>query len=131
MTYDAVLFDLYDTVAWSDWQTWQGGFADLLDISHDAMGRAFGQTRAARSVGANPDIEADLTAVIRAADVDPEPDLVAEVLQLEREMGVSVRLYEDSLEVVSALRARGTPTALVSNCSHNTRPIVDRLGLER
>lgn len=131
MTYDAVLLDLYDTLVWSDWPTWQARFADLLDIPHDAMGQAFGRTRAARSVGANPDIEADLTAVIRAADVDPADDLVTEVLQLEHELAGSVRLYDDSLEVVRALRAQGIPTALVSNCSHNTRPIVDRLGLER
>lgn len=131
MTYDAVLLDLYDTLVWSDWPTWQARFADLLDIPHDAMGQAFGRTRAARSVGANRDIEADLTAVIRAADVDPADDLVTEVLQLEHELAGSVRLYDDSLEVVRALRAQGVPTALVSNCSHNTRPIVDRLGLER
>jgi putative hydrolase of the HAD superfamily len=31
---------------------------------------------------------------------------------------------------VRALRARGVGTALVSNCSHNTRPLVERLGLE-
>ena len=46
-------------------------------------------------------------------------------------MGASVRPYDDSLEVVRALRGRGVPTALVSNCSHNTRPIVARLGLEQ
>ncbi len=131
MTYDAVLLDLYDTLVWSDWLSWQGRLSDLLGISHDAMGEAFSQTRPARSVGANPDIEADMTAVIEAADVAPTPELIAEVLSLEREMAGSVRLYDDSLDVVRALRERGVPTALVSNCSHNTRPIVDRLGLER
>jgi HAD superfamily hydrolase (TIGR01509 family) len=50
---------------------------------------------------------------------------------MERQMAASVRLYDDSLTVVRALRERGVPTAVVSNCSHNTRPIVERLGLER
>jgi HAD superfamily hydrolase (TIGR01509 family) len=53
-----------------------------------------------------------------------------ELLEMERAMAESVQLYDDSLEVLRALRERGVPTALVSNCSHNTRPIVDRLGLE-
>jgi putative hydrolase of the HAD superfamily len=131
MTYDAVLLDLYDTLVWSDWFSWQGRVADRLAISHDALGRAFRETRPARSIGTHPDTEGDLTAVLVAADVEPTAHLLAELIEMEAEMAASVHLYDDSLEVVRALRAQGTPTALVSNCSHNTRPIVDRLGLER
>jgi hypothetical protein len=29
MTYAAVLLDLYDTLVWSDWFSWQGRLADL------------------------------------------------------------------------------------------------------
>lgn len=130
MAYDAVLLDLYDTLVWSDWHAWQGRLAAHLGISHEAMGRAFSMTRPARSVGANQDIDADLTAVLEAAGIRPTPDLIAELVEMEREMADSVRLYDDSLDVVRALRERGVPTALVSNCSHNTRPIVDRLGLQ-
>lgn len=130
MTYDAVLLDLYDTLVWSDWHSWQGRLADRLGITLEAMGRAFSSTRPARSVGAYPDTETELIAVLEAADVSHTPELIAEILALEDRMGASVRLYDDSLEVVRALRARGVPTALVSNCSHNTRPIVARLGLE-
>ena len=45
-------------------------------------------------------------------------------------IGDGLRLYEDSLPVVRELRARGVKTALISNCSHDTRPAVDRLGLD-
>ena len=131
MGYDAVLLDLYDTLVWSDWYSWQGRVADRLGVTHETIGRAFTQTRPARSVGATPDTEADLVAVLEAADIEPTPDVVADLLDMEAEMADSVRLYDDSLEVVRALRADGVPTALVSNCSHNTRPIVERLGLER
>lgn len=131
MPYDAVLLDLYDTLVWSDWYSWQGRVADHLGVSLDTIGQAFTRTRPARSVGATPDSEADLVAVLEAADIEPTPGVVADLLELEAEMADSVRLYDDSLEVVRALRASGVPTALVSNCSHNTRPIVDRLGLER
>lgn len=131
MRYDAVLLDLYDTLVWSDWYSWQGRVADHLGVTHETIGRAFSQTRPARSVGATPDTEADLVAVLEAADIEPAPGIVADLLEMERAMADSVRLYDDSLEVVRALRARGVPSALVSNCSHNTRPIVDRLGLER
>ncbi len=131
MSYDAVLLDLYDTLVWSDWYSWQGKVADHLGVTHDTVGRAFSQTRPARSVGMTPDTAADLVAMLEAADVEPTPDVIAELVEMEQEMADSVRLYDDSLDVVRALRERAVPTALVSNCSHNTRPIVDRLGLER
>jgi putative hydrolase of the HAD superfamily len=131
MAYDAVLLDLYDTLVWSDWHSWQGRLADHLGIPHEAMGRAFSRTRPTRSVGVNPDIVGDLTATMQAAGIEPTPSLIAELLEMEHEMAASVRLYDDSLDVVRTLRERGVPTVLVSNCSHNTRPIVERLGLER
>ena len=46
-----------------------------------------------------------------------------------RPSAVRVRLYDDSLPTVAALREQGIRTALVSNCSHATRPIVEQLGL--
>jgi Predicted hydrolase (HAD superfamily) len=46
-------------------------------------------------------------------------------------MTTGIRLFDDSIPTVRALRADGVKTALVSNCSHNTRPVVARLGLEQ
>jgi putative hydrolase of the HAD superfamily len=46
-------------------------------------------------------------------------------------MTTGIRLFDDSIPTVRALRADGVRTALVSNCSHNTRPVVARLGLEQ
>ncbi len=67
-----------------------------------------------------------------AAGVVSTPDLLVELTTLEAEaLTDTVKLYDDSLGVLRELRDRGVPTALVSNCSWNTRPIVDRLGLER
>jgi putative hydrolase of the HAD superfamily len=131
MTYDAVLLDLYDTLVWSDWYGWQDRLADLLGLTTDEISAAFSRSRPARSTGAHPDIRGDLTSVLVAGGIEPRPELVDQMVELEAEMGASVRLYGDSLGVVRGLRERGVPTALVSNCSHNTRPIVERLGLER
>jgi putative hydrolase of the HAD superfamily len=128
--YDGVLLDLYDTLVWSDWRAWQGRLADRLGVTHEALGAAFARTRPGRSVGAYADTEGDLAAVLAELDIEPTPGLLPELVEMEAEMAASVTLYDDSLEVVRALRASGVPVAVVSNCSHNTRPIVDRLGLE-
>jgi len=129
---DAVLLDLYDTLVWSDWWGWQERLAGELGVTHADVGRAFSTTRPARSTGAHADADEDLASVIHALGIDPEPALIAHLRTLEHahiEDG-GVTLYEDSLPVVRELRARGVKTALVSNCSHNTRPLVERLGLE-
>ena len=131
MTFDAVLLDLYDTLVWSDWRSWQTRLAERVGVTPDAIGAAFDATRPGRNTGGNPDADADLASVLVAAGVVSTPDLMVELTALEAEaLTDSVRLYDDSLEVLRELRARGVPTALVSNCSWNTRPIVDRLGLE-
>jgi putative hydrolase of the HAD superfamily len=130
-TYDAVLLDLYDTLVWSDWLAWQHTLAERLGITPQAMGEVFTVTRPARSKGENADENADMAAIVEAAGHAPDPDLVAELIALEGEMMRDrVHLYDDSLDVVRRLRARGVKTALVSNCSYNTVPIVERLGLE-
>ena len=129
--YDAVLLDLYDTIAWSEWGAWQQRLAEELSIGYRELGRALDATRPARSVGANANAEADLAAVIREAGVTISAARLAELRILEtEEIERSLNLYPDALPVVRELRDHGVKTALVSNCSHNTRPGVDRLRLD-
>lgn len=128
----AVLLDLYDTLVWSRWPSLRELIEQRTGVTEGELVRAFVRTRPARSVGAFDGVEGDMTAVLREAGVADDPTLVAELIELERGFLVDgVHLYEDSVPVLRALRERGVTTAVVSNCSHATRPIVDRLGLER
>jgi putative hydrolase of the HAD superfamily len=131
MGYDGVLLDLYDTVVWSEWSRWQHLLAERLGLGDDVVGRALNATRPARSVGAYRDSAGDIAAIVRAAGVDPAQDVIDDLLELEQETMIDhgVHLYDEAADVVRRLRAGGVPTVLVSNCSHNTRPIVDRLAL--
>ena len=129
--YRTVLLDLYDTVGWADWPGWQDTLARELEVDLARVGRAYDLTRPARSEGVYPDALTDLAVVIDAIGVEIPPTRLAELSAIERAMLVDgFRLYEDSLPVVRELRGRGIPTALVSNCSHDTRDAVDRTGLE-
>lgn len=132
--FDAVLLDLYDTIVWSKWFAMRDQFAVRIGGGVDGrlLQKAFEATRPARGVGAHPDVEGDIDAVLVAAGVEPEPGLVRDLVELERaHLATDVRLYDDVVPVVTELRERGVKTALVSNCSHSTRPIVERLGLEQ
>lgn len=127
---DAVLLDLYDTIVRSRWGQLSERITAELGIEKPDLFRAYERTRAARGVGTYGSVHGDMTAIIQAVGVEPDPELIARLLEMEREFSeTGVELWEDSVPVVRELRARGTGTALISNCSHSTRPIVDRLGI--
>jgi putative hydrolase of the HAD superfamily len=128
---DAVLLDLYDTIARTHWGKLSERITAELGVNKADLFRAYELTRAARGVGTYESAEGDMTAIVEAAGVDPDPALIMRLLDMERAFTeTGVELYEDSLPVVREIRARGARTALISNCSHSTRPIVDRLGLD-
>lgn len=129
--FDAVLLDLYDTIVWTEWYRLRDLIATRLDLDVPLLAKSFDVTRPARGVGAHPDAQGDMAAVLEAAGVEPEPSLVEELVALERrELERGVHLYDDVIPVLRELRLRGVKTALLSNCSHSTRPVVERLGLE-
>ncbi|MEX0985170.1 MAG: HAD-IA family hydrolase [Actinomycetota bacterium] len=127
----AVLFDLYDTIVRSDWGRFRQEAADLLGIEVHVLERALTDTRPARSTGVYPDVESETRAVIEATGIDDPPvELIRSVASAEfafQRDGVT--LEPDVAPVTNGLRVRGVRTALVSNCSHATVPLAQRLGL--
>ena len=125
----AVLLDLYDTLVWSDWPQLRRMIEERAGLADRRLLDAFVRTRERRSVGAFGSQEANLVAVLEAAGL-PDPALASELSELTTTfLQTGVHLWDDSLPVVRELRRRGVATALVSNCDHGTRPVVDRLGL--
>ena len=128
----AVLLDLYDTLVWSEWPSLRELIQRRAGVTEAELVRAFVRSRPARSVGTFGGAEGDMAATLREAGVRDDPALVGDLVALERGfLTGGVHVYEDALPVLRELRARGVRTAVVSNCSHSTRPIVDRLELER
>ena len=123
--------DLYDTLVRTHWGQLSERITAELAIDKADLFRAYELTRAARGVGTYGSVRGDMTAIVEAVGVDPDAGLIERLLAMEREFSeTGVELWEDSLPVVRELRARGAKTALISNCSHSTRPIVDRLGID-
>ena len=123
----AALFDLYDTLLWSDWPVIRAEMERRFGLDEKRLIKAFVDTRPARSVGEYPSAEEDLKAVLRAADVEPDDEVIHDYLVRYRSEGL--HLWDDSIPTLRALRDRGIRTAVVSNCDHSTRPAVEPLGL--
>lgn len=129
-TVRAVLLDLYDTLAWSEWPALRGELEDRIGVSTADLLRAYVTTRPARSIGTYGSAEGDLAAVLEAAGAPADPVLVADLVRRTEEFLLTgVTLHEDALPTLRELRRRGVRTAVVSNCDHTTRPVVQRLGL--
>lgn len=131
MSVRAVLLDLYDTLVWSEWPVMRGEIEREFGIDEQTLIRAFVQTRPARSVGAFGSAQGDLKAVLDAAGVQASPERLRELSEdrVARFLAEGVHLWEDSMPALRELRDRGIRTAIVSNCDHSTRPVVERLGL--
>jgi putative hydrolase of the HAD superfamily len=127
----AALIDLWDTLAYAGWGRQLARLEEQAGVPAARILQAFVETRPARSIGTYPDAEADLAAVLAAAGLDPSPATLARLVELEAGfLAQNAKLFDDALPVLRQLRSRGIRTAVVSNCSHSTRPLVDRFGLE-
>jgi putative hydrolase of the HAD superfamily len=130
MSIRVALIDLYETLVAGDWTRWRDLVGSRIGVGSAVLDRAFDETREARNTGAFGSEEEDWHAILVAAGVPPDPALIRDVIAIQRDFTTTgVRLYEDSLPTIRELRSRGARTALVSNCSRDTRPVVDRLRL--
>jgi putative hydrolase of the HAD superfamily len=132
MPFDVVLLDLYDTIVWSEWARLRDRIAERTGLDEQVLAKAFDATRPLRGVGGFPDALGDMAAVVEAAGLEPDAGLISELVDLElEELTRRVHLFDDAMPALAALRDRGVRTGLVSNCSHSTRPVVERLALEQ
>jgi len=125
----AALIDLFDTLVWSDWPQLRGKLSDALGVEPRRLSRAYQATYSMRQTGGFGSAEGDITAIVEACGLEPEPSFVRELaLIVTSHLDGEVHVYEDSVPVLRALRERGVRTAIVSNCDHFARALVDELG---
>ncbi len=129
---DGVLLDLYDTLAYGMWPEVERQLSTRLGVSDEVLLRAFALTRPERGTGRFAGPEEDMAALVRACGLEADPAFVHELTEAHMRYlaGGGVRLFDDSLRTLRSLRAAGIKTAVVSNCDHWTRPVVDGLRLE-
>lgn len=126
----AVLFDLFDTLVRCDWSDQAKLIASHLDVDEAMVTDANDQTRIHRD-GGDFQNEADTLAAVARICGRKLPDAALGDLMREEALLLSqiAHLYDDSIPVLDGLRSAGVATAIVSNCSPNAVPIVERLDL--
>lgn len=128
---DAVLLDLYDTVAWVPRAVLlRGQLAERVGVDPRALRDAWATTYRARTIGELESLEAEIAAILAACGVEAEEELVSELTALERSMWREVELFDDALPFMARQRGLGRRVAIVSNCSRQTQEVVRVHGLE-
>lgn len=129
-----VLLDLYETLAWVDWSKLHAArsrVAAQLGVAADVYQVAWNETLPDRQLGRLGGRAGDVAAVLRIVGVDATPSRVTEITVGEELLWRdAVSLFDDVLHCLTEFRALGMRLALVSNCSYQTRAVVDgwRLG---
>ena len=128
----AVIFDLYGTLIYEpDFEGCFPALATAIGVGVDEYRRARRTTMLASTVGRLPTVEARARAILAELGRPIEDSVVARQIEIERQARWStVRIYPATLPTLRALRERGLPLGLVSDCTAIMgRPIPERFGV--
>jgi putative hydrolase of the HAD superfamily len=125
----ACLVDVYDTIVSSDFEPRVRAVSALAGVDTDVWLREWIKTGDERGRG-KLSMADSVALTLRACGLDPRPELVSELVATDgRLLREDSRLYDDTVPFFGLLRSRGIGIALVSNCSDNTRPMLEKLGV--
>jgi len=125
----ACLVDVYDTLLRYDFVPHRAEMPALAGVTAEVWGQVYGQFGQAMGLGQLTKAEA-FKRVLTETGTDPQPELVEALVDKDRELLLAgARLYDDSIPFLQALKSRGIKTVVVSNCSENTRALLEKRGV--
>jgi putative hydrolase of the HAD superfamily len=130
----AVLFDLYDTLAYLDGQVIRDArrnLALLAGVDHEGFMEQWRETAWERMLGALGDLGEQITLMLSRLGAAVTPELVTRLVEVENSAwSEAVHLYPESVPLLQELRSRGYRLGLLSNCSCQAGAVVSQLGLQ-
>jgi putative hydrolase of the HAD superfamily len=125
----ACLVDVYDTILSADLAPRVRAIAALIGVDPGDWIKEWSKTGDERGRG-TISMAGSYATTLRACGIDPSPGLVAELVRVDaRLLREAARRYDDTITFFGKLRSGGIGSALVSNCSPNTRPMLEDLGV--
>ncbi|NYJ02317.1 putative hydrolase of the HAD superfamily [Nocardioides thalensis] len=127
--YAACLIDVFGTALSVDFERYNAGIAERAGVDAATFIDAVQLWAAGVMDGSTPIAEA-LERTLRDCGASPNRALIDELVTLERALLHDLAvLHDDTLPFLELLREKGVRTAFVSNCSDNTGPLLEALGL--
>ena len=128
---EACLVDAYDTIVTCDFSPLRHGVPALAGIPVAAWEQEYGLVSLMLNDGRMSKAEAFRQIMANCGTPAPE-DLVAEMVRRDQELLLAnARLFDDAVPFLTRLRDRGVKTAIVSNCTENTRAMLVATGADK
>jgi len=128
---EACLVDAYDTIVTCDFMPLRRGVPALAGIQVDAWEQEYALLSPPLNDGRMSKAEA-FRQIMASCGVQAADDLVAEMVRRDQELLLAnARLYDDVIPFLTRLRDRGIKTAIVSNCTENTRAMLVETGVDK
>ena len=125
----AYLVDVYDTVLSCDFRAHAVELPALAGVSLEDYRAAMRPVDEPVTDGRLSMRDA-MAAILTSCGRSPDPGLVDDLVRRDQELLIEhAHLHEDTVPFLEAVRSRGVPIALVSNCADNTRALLDAVGL--
>jgi HAD superfamily hydrolase (TIGR01509 family) len=126
---EVCFLDAYDTILKCDFSGHRSELPRLAGVAAEVWNAEYRRLEPGLNAGQFTQAEA-FAQVMRACGVEPGPELMRELVDMDRELLVgSVRLYDDVIPFLDELRAHGVGIAIVSNCMEHTRGLLLDLGV--
>jgi putative hydrolase of the HAD superfamily len=125
----ACLVDVYDTVLTCDFARHDTELPTIAGVDAGRWNAAFLELAPAVGDG-RLTMRAAYTELLRRCGAPSDEALVGRLLAHDWELvRGSTQVFADTVPFLEQLRRNGVPTAFVSNCGENTRPLLEGLGL--
>jgi putative hydrolase of the HAD superfamily len=125
----ACLVDVYDTLLSYNFVPHRAEMPVLAGVTPEVWGGIYSQFGQALGLGQMTKAEA-FERLLAASGAVPRPELVRALVDRDRDLLLAgAQLYEDSLPFLQDLRSRGVRIVVVSNCSENTRALLQKRGV--
>jgi putative hydrolase of the HAD superfamily len=129
--FEACLIDVYDTIVSCDFAPLRREVPALAGLSMDAWQEEYDLVNSMLGDGRMSKAQA-FRRILGNHGVPAPDDLVAAMVRRDQELLIAnTRLFDDVIPFLRALRDRGIKTAIVSNCTENTRAMLVGFGLDQ
>lgn len=130
----AVLFDLYDTLAYLDGQVIRDArkeLAVLAQVDHEAFMEQWRDTAWERMLGSLGNLDQQIALMLGRLGAQASPELLARLVEVENQAWrEAVHLYPETVPLLQELRGQGYRLGLLSNCSCQAGAVVSVIGLD-
>ncbi len=127
----AVIFDLFDTLIYIDWNNYnkfRGELADFIGAPVDEIGFIWRKYRTKRCTGEIENLSEMIEILLDELGKKIDKDKLDQIIALEEKtLKDSIRFYPDVEVMLEKLKANGYELGLLSNASHNVGNVMEML----